>query len=127
MPEDGFTVKVELEVGRVAVCGSNSLERPDCSYSLTYDWRLEVSEYSELFIGGDGSPWPIASEGTTTPTTMPMPTTTAPNYPPSTSDGDDVTINTTVYVTVEGLEANNIFLLNTSYGDTTTVTIKGMA
>ena len=101
VPEDGFTIKVEVEIGRVAVCGSNFLKRPDCSFSLTYDWRLEVSQYSELFIGADGSP--SGFEDTT-----PLP------------NGTYVITNTTVYVTVEGLETNNIFLLNTTYGDTTT-------
>ena len=35
--EEGFTIQIELDIGRVVVCGSNSLECPDCSYSLTYD------------------------------------------------------------------------------------------
>ncbi len=56
VPGEGFTIQVELDIGRVVVCGSNSLERPDCSYSLTYDWKLEISEYEELFIGPDGFP-----------------------------------------------------------------------
>ena len=112
VPEDGFTVKIELEIGRVAVCGSNFLERPDCSYSLTYDWRLEVSQYSELFIGADG--YPSGSEDTT-PATSCLDTNCTGNI-----------TNTSVYMTVEGLETNNIFMLNTSRGDTTTVTMKGM-
>ena len=105
VPEDGFTIEVEVEIGQVAVCGSNSLERPDCSYSLTYDWRLEVNQYSELYIGANGSPG--GSEDTT-----PAPTTPT----------DDAITNATVYVTVEGLDTNNTFLLNTTYGDTTTPT-----
>ena len=107
VPEDGFTVKIELEIGRVAVCGSNFLERPDCSYSLTYDWRLEVSQYSELFIGADG---------------YPSDTTPAPNHLSKNHTNTDIITNTSVYMTVEGLETNNIFLLNTTYGDTTTAT-----
>ena len=111
VPEDGFTVKIDIESGRVAVCGSNFLERPDCCYSLTYDWRLEVSQYSELFIGADG--YPSGSEDTTPAT----------NHPSRNCTGNIT--NTSVYVTVEGLETNNIFMLNTSHGDTT-VTMNGM-
>ena len=116
VPDDGFTIQVELHIGRVVVCGSNSLERPDCSYSLTYDWRLEISEYEELFIGPDGFPsnTPIPSSATTptdTPTQASFPTTNAPNVTQTYS-------NVTVFLTIEGLDNDNIFSLNTTYGDT---------
>ena len=116
VPDDGFTIQVELDIGRVVVCGSNSLERPDCSYSLTYDWRLEISNYEELFIGPDGFPsnTPVPSS-VTTPTEVPtqatLPTTNSPN---STLTGSNVT----VFLTIEGLDHDNIFSLNTTYGDT---------
>lgn len=107
VPEDGFTVKVELEIGKVAVCGSNSLERPDCSYHLTYDWKLEVSSYAEVFIEPDG--FPSGYEV----------------HSPHTTDEPNLGTNKTVYVTVEGLEASNIFAFNTTRGDTTS--IKGIS
>ena len=117
VPEDGFTIQVELDIGRVVACGSNSLERPDCSYSLTYDWKLEISEYEELFIGPDGLPSNarMPSGATTTPTNAPthatLPTTNAPNSTWANS-------NVTVYLTIEGLDGNNVFSLNTTFGDT---------
>ena len=117
VPEDGFTIQIELDIGRVVVCGSNSLERPDCSYSLTYDWKLEISEYEELFIGPDGFP-----SSAPVPTRTPIPTGAAPTQgisPTSTPTFNNATItNITVYLTVEGLEDNNVFSLNTTYGDT---------
>ncbi len=117
VPEDGFTIQVELDIGRIVACGSNSLERPDCSYSLTYDWKLEISEYEELFIGPDGlpsnAPMPSSATATTTPTSAPthatLPTTNAPN---------NSTSNVTVFLTIEGLDDSNIFSLNTTFGDT---------
>ena len=118
VPDDGFTIQVELDIGRVVVCGSNSLERPDCSYSLTYDWRLEISEYEELFIRPDGFPsnTPVPTHGTPTPTSAPtqagtLPTTSVPNSTQANS-------NVTVYLTIEGLDDNNVFSLNTTFGDT---------
>jgi hypothetical protein len=120
VPEDGFTIQVELDIGRVVACGSNSLERPDCSYSLTYDWKLEISEYEELFIGPDGLPsnarMPNRATTTTTPTSAPthatLPTTSAPN------NSTQANSNITVYLTIEGLDDSNIFSLNTTFGDT---------
>ena len=106
VPRGGFTIQVELDIGRVVVCGSNSLERPDCSYSLTYDWRLEVSEYEDLFIGPDG--FQSNAPRTLTPTSAP--TFTPPMF--------TTTTNITVYLTIEGLDENNVFSLNTTYGDT---------
>ena len=106
VPRGGFTIQVELDIGRVVVCGSNSLERPDCSYSLTYDWRLEVSEYEDLFIGSDGFQSNVPR--TLTPTSAP--TFTPPMF--------TTTTNITVYLTIEGLDENNVFSLNTTYGDT---------
>ena len=116
VPDDGFTIQVELDIGRVVVCGSNSLERPDCSYSLTYDWRLEISKYEELFIGPDGFPSgvPIPSSATTptnAPTQTILPTTSAQN-------GTQTNSNVSVYITIEGLDDDNTFSLNTTYGDT---------
>lgn len=93
-------MKVEVDVGSIAVCGSKSLQRPDCSYSPTYDWKLEVDDSNEIFISMDGIP----------------------------SDEQKLVskrqmveiINVTVFVTIEGLDVQNTFLLNTTYGDTTT-------
>ena len=111
VPGDGFTIQVELDIGRVVVCGSNSLERPDCSYSLTYDWKLEISEYEELFIGPDGFP-----SNAPAPTRIPTATTIAPTGTPMSSNA--TTTNVTVYLTIEGLEDDNVFSLNTTYGNT---------
>ena len=117
VPEVGFTIQVELDIGRVVVCGSNSLERPDCSYSLTYDWRLEISEYEELFIGPDGFP-----SNAPAPTLSPTPTSAATTQDTSTISmpkfNNTSTTNVTVYITIEGLDDDNVFSFNTTYGDT---------
>ena len=113
VPGEGFTIQVELDIGSVVVCGSNSLERPDCSYSLTYDWKLEVSKYKELFIRPDGYP----SSGLATPTSAPTQATLPTNAPKFNGTTNS---NVTVYITIEGLDDDNIFSLNTTYGDTRT-------
>ena len=106
VPQDGFTIKIEVETGAVLVCGSSFLERPDCSYSMTYDWKLEVSDYSDIFLDGNGLPqiWNHDQKRF---------------YLKRQAKVD--TGNVTVFVTVEGMAVNesNTFLLNTTIGDTT--------
>jgi hypothetical protein len=117
VPGEGFTIQVELDIGRVVVCGSNSLERPDCSYSLTFDWKLEISEYEELFIGPDGFPSNAPAPPPRTPAPTNAPTQGA--LPTGTPVFNNATAtNVTVYLTIEGLDDNNVFSLNTTYGDT---------
>ena len=92
-------MKANVDQGNVAVCGSRSLQRPDCSYSPTYDWKLETRDYDDIFIPSNGSP---------------------NNRQRSLSKRQTVEgVNVTVYVTVEGLDLVNTFLLNTTFGDTT--------
>ena len=87
-------------MGSVAICGSRSLARPDCSYSPTYDWMLEVNDDFEIFINREGLP---------------------SNEQQSVSKRQIVeSINITIFITVEGLDSLNSFSLNTTYGDTTT-------
>ena len=114
VPGEGFTIQVELDIGRVVVCGSNSLERPDCSYSLTYDWRLEISEYEDLFIRPDG--FPSNTPPTPAPTSAPTQGTSPTSTPPMFNNVN--TTNITIYLTIEGLDESNVFSLNTTYGDT---------
>ena len=91
-------MKVEVDEGSVCICGSRSLARPDCSYSPSYDWKLMVDSYDDIYINGDGIP----------------------------KDKQQLILkrqaveitNITIFVTVEGLDSNNTFLLNTTYGDT---------
>lgn len=99
VPSEGFTLKVEVNEGTIVVCGSKSLQRPDCSYAPTYNWKLEISDYSDIFIKNDGTP---------------------NNEQRSVSKRQVVEIvNVTVFVTVEGLDTQNTFQLNTTFGDTT--------
>ena len=113
VPEDGFTVKVEIEVGTVAVCGSNWLERPDCSYNLTYDWKMVVSDYKEVFIGPDG--YPVGSHNSKNISKFQTANSTNKSQPVL-----DTNNTAAVYVTIEGLDTDNVFLFNTTYGDTRT-------
>ena len=106
VPNEGFTVKTMVDEGALALCGSSSLERPDCSYAPTHDWKLEVNSYSEIYISGNGLPnddsQPISKRQATEMSRI------------------------TIYITIEGLASQSTFSLNTTLGDTTTPSADGM-
>ena len=102
VPSEGFTVTAEVEEGAIVICGSRSLQRPDCSYRPSYDWRLEVQGNAEIFINGQGVP---ANQQQSISKRQ------------VDSGGNE---NVTVFVTIEGLESQNSFMMNTTVGDTTT-------
>ena len=96
-------MRVEVTIGSISVCGSREIERPDCSYSPTYDWKRDITISTEVYINGDG-----LLDGSVTKKKRQA----------------ALDVNATrVYVTVEGLENNNTFSLNTAFGDTTSGTV----
>ena len=101
IPADGFTVRVEVTIGAISVCGSREIERPDCSYSPTYDWKRDITISTEVFISGSGL---LAGSKKKRQAALDVNAIIA-------------------YVTVEGLDNNNTFSLNTTFGDTTSGTV----
>ena len=55
VPETGFTITVTADQGLVDVCGSRTVERPDCSVSTLHDWLRQVSAFSVIYITPDGT------------------------------------------------------------------------
>ena len=101
---DGFTMTVDVTEGAISVCGSKEIERPDCSYSPTYDWKVDIPFSTEIHITGSG-----LLDG---------------NIPSKKKRQTVPNVNATIlHVTIEGLDDNNTFTLNTTFGDTTS---KGM-
>lgn len=108
VPPEGFTVKVTIEKGDSVVCGSTFLERPDCSYSPSYDWKLEGNNYHEIFLDGNGLPC-------------------SANEKCQVQDVKITNVTVEVYITIEGVGESNTFRMNTSIGDTTTIQSKFIA
>jgi len=50
IPEEGLTFMIDLEEGRVLVCGSRSSRRPDCRDPSTYEWRCETADYCDIHV-----------------------------------------------------------------------------
>ena len=88
-------MEVEVTKGSISICGSREIERPDCSHSPTYDWKRDINMSTDLYINGDGLPGGSREKRQTT----------------------------VVHITVEGLENNNTFSLNTTFGDITSTVI----
>ena len=101
MPSEGFSLKAKVAEGSVVACGSKSLQRPDCSYAPTYNWKLEITDYSDIFINSDGTPNDQQRQAVRT-------------------------ANATVFITIKGLDTQNTFQLNTTFGDTTASKFNGI-
>lgn len=84
----------------MSVCGSSTIRNPDCSYGPLYDWKRDVTQREEIYISGQ-----VADSQSRRKRAV------------NTSMEVEYT-NFTVYVTVEGLDTNNTFFLNTTFGDT---------
>ena len=90
-PSEGFTVKVDIISGQLKMQGSFSVQNPT---SLTSDFSVQSDN------------------------------TTGINYFVSpalrqSSTGSSSNTTASVYLSFMGLQANNTFILNTTYGDTT--------
>ena len=96
VPGLGFTIRVTAEEGRIAVCGSRTLQRPSCSASSLYDWRREVTRSAAIYITPEG----LDAESI------------------SNIGGNIFQLNVTMFVSFEGLGVNNVFVLDTTFSDT---------
>ena len=41
---------IDLEEGKVLVCGSRSNRRPDCRDPSTYEWQCETRDYCDIHV-----------------------------------------------------------------------------
>ena len=48
--DDGLTLMVEVNDGRVLVCGSRINRNPDCRDRSTYEWLCETDGYCDIFV-----------------------------------------------------------------------------
>ena len=50
IPEDGLTFMVDVNEGKVLVCGSTIDPNPDCRDPSTYSWVCETEGYCDIFV-----------------------------------------------------------------------------
>ena len=101
-PEEGITLKLDVTLGRVEVQGSFTIRNPT---SLTADFSFTSTNSSINFFVSPGL-YQSSIGGLQTS-----------RQRRQTGSSSNITAN--VYLSIEGLQTNNTFSLNTTYGDTT--------
>ena len=91
LPEEGLTLRLEVEIGLIVLFASNKIRNPNEAF---YDWRLETRSSTDIYISLEGIS-PIGKRQVLQ------------------------SVNTTIFVSIEGQSLINNFTLNTTYGDTT--------
>ena len=91
IPEGGLTFMVDVDKGKVLVCGSTIDENPDCRDPSTYSWVCETEGYCDIYINGSALRKRRRRQATS-----------------------DV-----MFVSIEGVDRNNSVVFETMMGDET--------
>ena len=97
LPTQGMTVHLDVQEGSVVLYASSTIQNPN---EALYDYRLETDSSADVFLDPvtlEGRPQVVANKRRQV--------------------GDSFT-NTTVYISIEGEEDINSFVLETTFGDT---------
>lgn len=93
LPEEGLTLRLEVEIGLIVLYASNKIRSPNEAF---YDWRLETRTSADVYI----SPDDLEESSSLTKRQVLQ------------------SLNTTIFISIEGQSGINNFTLNTTYGDT---------
>ena len=116
VPDIGITVEACVSEGHVKVYGSVTIPNPN---SALYSWKLEVKHDSQET--GTQTCQSYFLEITSSTTTSAPTTTTGANSSsdPTIDDYEALTLtDQSLYITVEGLEDHNRFIVNGTSGNT---------
>ena len=104
LPDEGLTLRLNVAEGRVVMYASTKIRNPN---SALYDIRLETDATEDVFVSPDDLI--ITGAG--------MRVKRRRN---SNEEGEGNSTVRMIFVTVEGLENNNSYILETHFGDTST-------
>lgn len=102
LPDEGLTLRLNVDEGRVVLYASTRIRNPN---SALYDIRLETEVTEDVFVSPDD--FVTTGEG-------------MERRERDSEEGDDKSEPAMIFVTVEGLEKNNSYILETTFGDTST-------
>jgi hypothetical protein len=105
LPNEGLTLRLNVAAGRVVLYASTRIRNPN---SALYDIRLETDATEDIFV----SPDDLIMTG--------VGTAIGERRKRNIEEGERDSAVIMVFVTVEGLEKNNSFILETTFGDTST-------
>ena len=97
LPMDGMTIQLQVQQGRVVMYASSRIRNPSAAL---FDVRLETDSTASVYLDPsdfeDDAPTPSSRK----------------------RQASVMFTNTTIFVSVEGLENTNNFMLDTTFGDT---------
>ena len=114
IPEVGLTIRLSIETGHVVVYASTKIPNPNAAY---YDWKLECDDVGgcDFFVDPqDLDIVRILAEDTKRTLKRQV------NETSHESGSEVVYSNFTLYLVTEGIEKNTTFVIETTFGDTTT-------
>ena len=91
IPEGGLTFMVDVDEGKVLVCGSTTDENPDCRDPSTYDWVCETEGYCDIYVNNSALRRRRRRQA----------------------------VSEIMFVSIEGVERNNSVIFETMMGDET--------
>ena len=105
LPDEGLTLRLNVAAGRVVLYASTRIRNPN---SAVYDIRLETDATEDVFV----SPDDLIMTG--------VGTAIEGRRKRNIEKGERDSAVVMIFVTVEGLEKNNSFILESTFGDTST-------
>lgn len=107
LPEEGMTVRLRVESGQAVLYASHRIRNPSSAF---YDFRLQTGSTADVFVD------PVELEGGVGATRAEV----AGRRKRRQEEGSRGFTNTTLYVSVEGLQDDSRLVLETTFGDTST-------
>ena len=105
LPEEGITIRLNVTKGRVVLYASSRITIPNSAF---HDIRLETHSSADVFI----SPEDLQKSH--------RPMSVGRKRRCAEGEGERSCTVSSLYVSVEGLQRNNSYVLETTYGDTST-------
>ena len=109
LPEEGMTLRLNVAIGRTVLYASTRITNPN---SALHDIHLVTESSADVFV----SPADLLRELGD----MELGGVGRGRRSNVEEEGEGVFTDVTVFVTVEGLQGNNSFVLETTFGDTST-------
>ena len=107
LPEEGMTIHLKVESGQAVLYASHRLRNPSSAF---YDFRLKTGSTADVFVD------PVELEGGEGNARAEV----AGRRKRRQEESSRGFTNTTLYVSVEGLQDDSRFVLETTFGDTST-------
>ena len=101
LPEEGMTLRLNVEKGRVVLYASSKIPNPNSAF---YDFSLETDSSEDVYLSPEDF---LAGGG-------------GERLGRSQAETDEDKSRTMIFITIEGLEEDNSYVLETTFGDTST-------